>query len=141
VASEIIFVVGHDPRVVRLIQTAPPFALADVSNPIASKVPAPENVASAQAHRASPPPTHPTISSSRLIPIAVEFYPQTHAQDDHATSESAVQKINGHWYQSDKPVGVILAGWAIKRKIVTATEQVQILRELLAIVGLKHIQA
>jgi hypothetical protein len=43
--------------------------------------------------------------------------------------------------QADQPIGVILAGWAIKRKIVIATEQVQILRELLAIVGLKHIQA
>ncbi len=43
--------------------------------------------------------------------------------------------------QADKPVGVILAGWAIKRKIVISPEQVQILRELLAIVGLKHIQA
>ena len=43
--------------------------------------------------------------------------------------------------QSDKPVGAILVGWAIKRKIVIATEQVQVLRELLAIVGLKHSQA
>ena len=74
-------------------------------------------------------------------PIAVEFYPQTHGQDDRATSESAVQKINGHWYQSDKPVGAILVGWAIKHKIVISTEQVQILRELLAIVGLRHSQA
>jgi hypothetical protein len=110
VAWEKISILGDDSRVVRVNQTTPPSALANVSNPIASKVPAPENVASAQAPGASPPPTHPTISSSRLIPIAVEFYPQTHAQDDHATSESAVQKINGHWYQSDKPVGVILAG-------------------------------
>ena len=48
---------------------------------------------------------------------------------------------NPQWYQSDKPVGAILVGWAIKRKIVIATEQVQVLRELLAIVGLKHSQA
>ncbi|PAW72786.1 MAG: hypothetical protein B9S26_10430 [Opitutia bacterium Tous-C4FEB] len=139
--SEKISIFCHDPRVVRVNQTAPPSALAGAPNPITSKVTAPANVASTQAPAASPPPTHPTISSSRLIPIAVEFYPQTHGQDDRATSESAVQKINGHWYQSDKPVGAILVGWAIKHKIVISTEQVQILRELLAIVGLRHSQA
>jgi len=71
VASEIIFIVGHDPRVVRLIQTAPPFALAGAPSLITSKVPAPANVGSAQAPGASPPPPNPTVSSSRLIPIAV----------------------------------------------------------------------
>ncbi len=39
---------------------------------------------------------------------------------------------------ADKPVGVILAGWAVKRKIAIAPDQVQLLRELLAIVAQKH---
>jgi HD-like signal output (HDOD) protein len=41
--------------------------------------------------------------------------------------------------QADQPIGVILAGWAIKRKIVIAPDQVQLLRELLVIVGRKNI--
>ena len=41
--------------------------------------------------------------------------------------------------QADQPVGVMLAGWAIKRKVVIAPDQVQLLRELLVIVGQKNI--
>ncbi len=39
---------------------------------------------------------------------------------------------------ADKPTGVILAGWAMKRKIVIAPDQVQLLRDLVVIVGKKH---
>lgn len=39
---------------------------------------------------------------------------------------------------ADKPTGVILAGWATKRKIVIAPDQVPLLRDLLAIAGKKH---
>ena len=37
--------------------------------------------------------------------------------------------------QAEQPVGVMLAGWAIKRKIAIAPDQVRLLRELLVIVG------
>ena len=42
---------------------------------------------------------------------------------------------------AEKPIGIVLAGWATKRKIVIAPDQVQLLRELLAIVARKHSQA
>ena len=41
-------------------------------------------------------------------------------------------------FHADKSVGLILAGWATKRKIVIAPEQVQLLRDLLVIVARKH---
>lgn len=43
--------------------------------------------------------------------------------------------------QAEKPLGVILAGWAMKRKIIIAPDQVQLLRDLLVIVGKKHVGA
>jgi hypothetical protein len=41
---------------------------------------------------------------------------------------------------AEKPIGVVLAGWAIKRKIVIAPDQVQLLRDVLVIVAKKHSQ-
>jgi len=39
---------------------------------------------------------------------------------------------------AEQPAGLLLAGWATKRKIVIAPDQAQLLRELLAIVSRKH---
>ncbi len=41
---------------------------------------------------------------------------------------------------AEKSIGVVLAGWATKRKIVIAPDQVQLLRDVLLIVGKKHSQ-
>jgi hypothetical protein len=42
---------------------------------------------------------------------------------------------------AEQPLGLLLAGWATKRKIVLPPEQVQLLRDLLALVAKKHTQS
>jgi hypothetical protein len=41
---------------------------------------------------------------------------------------------------ADQPLGILLAGWATKRKIILPPEQVQLLRDFLALVARKHTQ-
>lgn len=39
---------------------------------------------------------------------------------------------------ADQPLGILLAGWATKRKIILPPDQVQLIREFLALVARKH---